>query len=120
MSKTKTYEGKLVRLKQFLQWRKKMWNLGRSFPGNLTNLTDFSHKEIHKKWWEIEPSSEKFTFLSSPGPVALEFHGHARLGYEYCKSGNFRATFIFALFTLQSGCANIKARDYVHFVLRSM
>ena len=38
----------------------------------------------------------------------------------YCKSGNFRATFIFALFTLQPGCAKLKAREYVHVVLRSM
>ena len=39
---------------------------------------------------------------------------------DYCKRGNFRATFIFALFTLQPGCAKIKAREYVQFVLRSM
>ena len=38
---------------------------------------------------------------------------------KYCKSGNFRATFIFAHFTLQPGCAKIKAREYVHFVLKS-
>ena len=44
----------------------------------------------------------------------LQYGGH------YCKSGNFRATFIFALFTLQPGCEKIKAREYVHFVLRSM
>ena len=41
-------------------------------------------------------------------------------GLKYCKSGNFRATFIFALFTLQPGCGKIKARKYVHFALRSM
>ena len=39
--------------------------------------------------------------------------------FEYCKSGNVRATFMFALFALQPGCAKIKAHEYVHFVLRS-
>ena len=39
------------------QWEK-VGNLGSSFPGNLTvdhleGNYDFSHKEIHKKWWEI-------------------------------------------------------------------
>ena len=39
----------------------------------------------------------------------------------YGKRGNFRATFIFALFTLQPGCAKIEAREYVQSVLiRSM
>ena len=41
-------------------------------------------------------------------------------GKVYCKRGHFRATFIFALFTLQPGCAKIKAREYDQFVLRSM
>ena len=54
------------------------------------------------------------------GPASDQDFEHAAAIYfntilHYCKSGNFRATFIFALFTLQPGYAKIKARKICSF-----
>ena len=38
----------------------------------------------------------------------------------YCKTGNFRATFIFTLFTLNVASANIKTHKYALFMYMPM
>ena len=88
-------------------------------------------------WHSVQNGSEKFyhlwSTLNAPPPFTAKpkyppdnLQGklytcmYNWVHWDYCKSGNFRATLIFALFVHFWASAKLKTRESIYFVCRSM
>ena len=69
------------------------------------------------KRWKTTPSYHLKQLFCNPKLWFLPF---TFILEKYCKSGNFRITLIFALFTHFWASAKLKTRESVYFVCRSM
>ena len=86
----------------------KFWNFWEQYFYMKSGSKPFSlfhPKWISKLFWQVYPTLNKLS--------------HSRWK-TYCKSGNFRATLIFALFAHFWASAKLKTRASVYFVCRSM